>query len=377
VRSDFIQIYKPFLALLITLFLFGACDSEFKQEPDQNGYKRTLIVYIGRDNNLSDPGEDKISSIVKGWNGQNGNLIIYQDSTGGNPGLMEVYRENGTNKIKTIQEYQEQNSASPLVFNKILTDALNLYPADSYGLIVFSHATGWLPKSTINSPRSIIKDQDDEMDLVDFAAAIPSGYFNFIVFEACFTAGIEVAYELRNKTDYIIGSSAEIISPGYKEIYASSLNYLFKKEALLKPFANDIFHLISTNDTYYKSGTISLIETTGLNDLANYIKINIDENKIPEVLVSDVQRFNRSRSGLFFDFEDYFSRILTSSSLSLFKNLLDDCVIYKNATPSFLLNWNGFEIEKHSGLTTYIPQQSFPYLNEEYKKLAWYKAVFE
>lgn len=84
----------------------------------------------------------------------------------------------------------------------------------SYGFIVFSHASGWLPQGTLTSPLSIIMDKKQEMELSDFAQAIPDKTFNYIIFEAYFMSRIEVAYELKKKSDYILASLAEILSPG-------------------------------------------------------------------------------------------------------------------------------------------------------------------
>jgi hypothetical protein len=369
-----------YLAYFITgFFLFASCDSDCEIKKDE--YKRTVIAYIGRDSNLTARGEDKIQSMLEGWNGKNGNLIIYQDTAVGNSGLMEVYRENNENKIRTIREYENENSADPNVFKRVLNDAISLYPADSYGLIIFSHASGWLPEATLTSPRSFITDHKDEMELIDMAAAIPAGYFDFIVFETCFSAGIEVAYELKDKTGYIIASSAELLSPGFKEIYASSLNYLFEKEPKLEAFTRNVFTLMSESDTYFKSVTLSLIKTEKLHALGAFLRQYIDKEKISAVKPYDVQHFDRYSYRLFFEFEDYYSRILNDEAPGEeLKTLLNECVPYKDATPSFLTgssSWRGFDIERHSGLTTYIEQENFPFLNREYKKLAWYRAVFE
>jgi hypothetical protein len=354
----------------------SCCDSDSEKNKDE--YKRTVIAYIGRDSNLTVNSEDKIQSMLEGWDGRNGNLIIYQDTAVGNSGLMEIYREKGENKIKTIREYENENSADPAIFKRVLNDATSLYPADSYGLIIFSHASGWLPEATLAAPRSFIKDHKDEMELTDMAAAIPAGYFNFIVFETCFSAGIEVVYELKDKTDYIIASSAELVSPGLKEIYASSINYLFEKEPKLEAFTRNIFTLMSESDAYFESATLSLIKTEKLYDLGVFLHKYIDKEKISAVNPYDVQHFDRYSYRLFFDFEDYYSRILNDNApVQELKALLNECVPYKDATPSFLLDWRGFEINHHSGLTTYIEQEDFPYLNQAYKKLAWYRAVFE
>jgi hypothetical protein len=361
---------------IIGFFLFASCESDCPINKDE--YRRTVIAYIGRDNDLTKRSEDKIQAMLEGWDGRNGNLVIYQDTAVGNSGLMEVYREKDVNKIRTVREYTNENSADPDVFKRVLNDAISLYPADSYGLIIFSHASGWLPEATLAAPRSFIKDDKDEMELIDMAAAIPAGYFDFIVFETCFSAGIEVAYELKDKTNYIIASSAEILSPGFIEIYASSLNYLFEKEPKLEAFTRNIFTLMSESDTYYKSATLSLIRTEKLYALGAFLHQYIDKGKINNVYLYDVQHFDRYSYRLFFDFEDYYSRILNDNVPEQeLKALLNECVPYKDATPSFLTNWMGFDIKRHSGLTTYIEQEYFPYLNREYKKLAWYKAVFE
>lgn len=370
------QFYLLYFIFTTCSILLTSCDLD--NDAKEEKYKRTIIAYIGRDNNLTAKYEDKIGYMLEGWDGRNGNLIIYQDTAGGNSGLMEVYRENGTNKTRIIQEYSSENSADPAVFKRVLNDAISLYPADSYGLIIFSHASGWLPEATLVSPRSFIKDHDDEMELTDMAAAIPTGYFDFIILETCFSAGIEVAYELKDKTDYIISSSAEILSPGFREIYASSMNYLFEKEPKLEAFTRNIFTLMSQSDDYFNSATFSLIKTEKLHDLGSFVRQFIDNEKIKSVNAFDIQHFDRYSYRLFFDFEDYFSRILKDDApRQEFEALLNECVLYKDATPSFLLNWGGFNIKYHSGLTTYIEQEDFPFLNREYQKLAWYKTVFE
>jgi hypothetical protein len=368
-----------FFYIILGFSLFTSCDSDCKKSKDE--YKRTLIAYIGRDNDLTVRHEDKIQAMMEGWDGRNGNLIIYQDTALGNPGLMEVYREKDVNKIKTVREYAKENSADPDVFKRVLNEAISLYPADSYGLIIFSHASGWLPEATLAAPRSFFRDGKSEMELTGMAAAIPAGYFDFIVFETCFSAGIEVVYELKDKTNYIIASSAELLSPGFKEIYASSLNYLFDKEPKLEAFTRNVFTLMNESDAYYKSATLSLIKTEKLHALGAFLHQYIDKEKINDVNLYDVQHFDRYSYRLFFDFEDYYSRILSDNAPKQeLKALLSECVPYQDATPSFLTgsdSWRGFDIKHHSGLTTYIEQESFPYLNQEYKKLAWYQAVFE
>lgn len=83
---------------------------------------------------------------------------------------------------------------------------------------------------------------------------------------------------------------------------------------------------------------------------------------------------------LFFDFEDYYLCFLeTDERRAELSGLITRCVVWKAATPGFMdqgaPSFNGFAINTHSGLTTYIPQADFPYLNQEYEKLEWTKAA--
>ncbi|MDR1602967.1 MAG: hypothetical protein LBS42_11150 [Tannerella sp.] len=342
-------------------------------------FNRTVFVYIGRDNSLRNAAEEKIESLKNGWDGKNGYLIVYQDLSGKGSVLQEIYVENGIGKTKEIYRQEKENSASPEVFADVLKRVVETYPADSYGLILFSHASGWLPEGTLSSPRSLVQDEGENtwMDITDFAAAIPDAQFDYIIFEACFMAGIEVAYELRNKTEYIVASSAEILSPGFKGIYETSMNELFNKNASLGlvKFTKDAYDAVDAQTGELRSATFSVIETKGLNVLSDWLRENISDEK--SVDIGEIQYFDRYSYHLFFDFEDYFSRVLKDDEKrDELRRLVNSCMLFKASTPEFMPSYLGFKVEKHSGLTTYIRQSSYPYLNAKYEELEWFKKIY-
>jgi hypothetical protein len=106
---------------------------------------RTLLVYLGGDNNLDAETYDKLVQIKNGWeDGTDGNIIVYQDTPfKDSPRLMEIDGKSEKGYI-TIHTYDQENSASPQVLKRVINDVTRLYPAKSYGLIVFSHGSGWL-----------------------------------------------------------------------------------------------------------------------------------------------------------------------------------------------------------------------------------------
>lgn len=111
---------------------------------------RTLLVYLGGDNNLDAETYDKLVQIKNGWeDGTDGNIIVYQDTPfKDSPRLMEIDGKSEKGYI-TIHTYDQENSASPQVLKRVINDVTRLYPAKSYGLIVFSHGSGWLPPHTL------------------------------------------------------------------------------------------------------------------------------------------------------------------------------------------------------------------------------------
>lgn len=355
---------------LVISFLAVSCQED--DSPIVVPSQHVLLLYMGGDNNLSGETDQKIEAIRKAWNGSlNDRLVVYQDTYSAPPTLVEIVKEGGQNVKKIIKTYPEENSADAAVFGRVIQEVKLLYPSPSYGLLLFSHASGWLPQATLLQPRTVIVDKKDEMDIVDFAKAIPDKAFDYIVFEACFMSGIEVMYELKDKTDYIVGSSAEILSPGFTPIYPQIINNLFEPTPNLKAFTETAFNYFNSKTGYEQSATFTVVKTAELSKLAAWIKANVDQSA--SVNIFDLQHFDRYSYRLFFDFEDYFSRLLkTEQQKTELKNLISKCIVYKAATPYFMLGWNGFEVKLHSGLTTYVQQEKYPYLNDEYKKLSWY-----
>jgi hypothetical protein len=337
---------------------------------------RVLLVYFGGDNNLSTETYQKIEAIKKGLMGNNANrkVLVYHDPSNAAPVLTELKSRNGQTVADTVAKYGEENSASASVFARVVNEVREKYPAKAYSLLLFSHASGWLPQGALNNPslRSVVIDGNDEMEIAAFARAIPDGTFDCIVFEACLMACIEVAYELKDKTGYILASSAEILSPGFMEIYPDALNYLLDGNPAA--FAEQAFGYFNKQEGEMRSATFSIIKTDGLQPLARFIADNCRMYRAVDIL--NVQHFDRNRSyRLFFDFEDYYSRLLDSEAQQLeLQRLIDNCVVWKQATPSFLINSYGFYINRYSGLTTYIPQDNFPKLNVLYEEMEWRKS---
>lgn len=65
----------------------------------------------------------------------------------------------------------------------------------------------------------------------------------------------------------------------------------------------------------------------------------------------------------------------SSSEYGAIESAVNTVVVWKAATPTFMDGYNGFVVDRHSGLTTYIEQAEFSKLNTAYRQTAWYGAT--
>lgn len=378
------MVWRYVLHILCTFFpvFFVACEGyQFLDDRIPASTNRTVLVYLGVDNNFWPEAAEKIEQLTENWDKNiDGNLLVYADA-GERPVLVHIYHtEKRGNVADTIEIYPRENSASPQTFARVLREVKAYCPASSYGLVVLSHATGWLPAEMSKpSPklRSVIVDMGanetaNYMELSDFADAIPYN-LEFIVFDACFMASVETCYELKDKAKYIVASPTEVLTPGF--VYASMMKHLFKPEADLKAVAREFYEYYDKQSDLYRSATISVVKTAGLDELATITK-EISGQNTSWVNINSVQSYGYGKQKIYSDLGDYV-RQMSPERYDVFQRALDGCVQYKAHTPFFYSS--GTEtlhiIRTFSGLSVYMPQAAYVEANEAYKKLKWAERI--
>lgn len=197
--GHFFQFYdmNRWLVLIFSVFLLSACEKGGENEPvpEPRLAERTVMVWLAGDNNLYPEVPRKLSALAEGFrhSAEAGcRLLVYADYRGSHPQLVEMMPDGNRTVLET---YPVRNSASPETLARSLRHMTELAPAECYGLIVFSHATGWLPQGALEDPyltneadtRTVLDDEGFQMPLEDFAAALPDDIlFDYIVFENCF-----------------------------------------------------------------------------------------------------------------------------------------------------------------------------------------------
>lgn len=343
--------------------------------------------------------------------------------------LRRIYK---TSKGKVISDTlkvfgKETIAASPSTLSAVLTLVKEKFPAKGYGMVVSSHGSGWLPAGYYYSPsrfenahkgevgtsrqgiaaqsvghprlpvpegdlpdtdpfygmtRSIGQDYiyikgsyyGHEMSVSEFADAIPY-HLDYLLFDMCFSGGAEVAYGLKDKADYLGLSPAEVLADGMFN-YTKITSFLLNRETPdLEGLFKDSFEMYDKQSGAYRSSTVNLVRTSGLDNLASVCARMINEysDTLADAPVDDIQGYYRQGRHYFYDLVDIFEKCGASKAdLEDLDKAVDGCVIYKNSTGQFL---EDYDIKAYSGFSMYLPCAGTPLLDLYYRKEVWNNAT--
>lgn len=253
------------------------------QEPQ---IRRTIIAYIIADNNLNANFQSDVNEMITGSNDlpEDCRLVAYVDPSNGTPYIIEI--KDG--KREVLKNFNEFYSISADSMTNILQWIADKYPADEYALIIGGHGTGpliendtikttyftklyaygpdetgssagtstkkWLNIPSFATILSNIKDKKKNSEL----------HFEYIFFDCCCMQTAEVAYELRNYTDYIIAPASE--TPANGAPYEHIVPLLgTDKELIGKSIIDNYITYTSWNGT--GGIAISTVKTSEMEDL--------------------------------------------------------------------------------------------------------------
>ena len=391
---------KQILSIFVyfVAFLLSGCTKEQTERP-VSPVQRTLLVYFAADNNLSSNVQANLEGLVQGMTripAENGRIIAYLDTPGDNPRLVEVTAV-GTKEL--YRWSSAQNSASAATVREVIDRVRRTAPAERYGLVLWSHGMAWLPSSATGYfvkscqrseqawPATKYFGQDTGanptgyIETNDLAAAIPDGMFDYILFDACFMASVEVQYALRNKADWIIAAPTEVIAESFP--YADITSELLHRDPDLKAVCESYYlHYAQHVRPTYRSATVSLVSTSQLEALATATAelYGAALTRNPAVFsdfdLSAVQPMDRFYRHSLFDLNDITSRLeatgaVGSSETARWREQLGRTIRYNAHTAAFL----DLPLRVCCGLSCYVPVKVYPELNEYYVTLEWYSAT--
>lgn len=387
---------KFFLILYLTIFSFCLSSCRDDIGPETKKPSRTLLIYAVASNNLESYLEKDMEEMIEAAPsvdglGSNINVLLYS-VTKSSTSVATLYSlaktSSGEWTFQPLRTYDRDTfSTDPQRMNEIYSAARELAPADTYGLILWSHGTGWIPEfyshggTRTGMQRSFGWDSyqgvTDKCDLIELADAIPAGMFDYIWFDACYMMGIEVAYQLRDKCDYIGGYPSEDWSPGMN--YDSTLPMLAAYKPDLEGAAKSFYDYYSDSNM---AVTVTLVATDGLDRLADAAADVYAAGSRPSSSSGLVDYGRYPCRGLY-DFgqfsEAYFCDSPSSDEsdlLTRFKSALSDVVVFGGCSSKDFNGKDGvFSPQRYSGFSCHFPGTSDNASEEYYLNLDWTKAT--
>lgn len=350
---------------------------------------RTVLIYAVASNNLDSYLQKDIDEMIAvapemSGLGSSSRVLLYsvRSKSADEATLAELLpTPSGEWEFQDIKSYSRNTfSTDPARMREVYSDVRSFAPSDTYGLVMWSHGTGWFPDfsshETSRMQRSFGWDTyqgvTDKCDIEELADAVPDRMFDYIWFDACYMMGIEVVYQLRDKCDFIAGYPTEDWSPGMN--YETTLPMLAAYDADLEGAAKAFFD-------YYNNAnmavTVSLIATTGLDRLADAAAAAYAAGARPED-ASGLQDYGRSPYRGLYDFGQ-FTRAYAGNShdiISTFDDALDDILVFGGcSTKDFNGKEGAFDPEQYSGLSCHFPDTSDAEKEEYFRTLDWVKAT--
>lgn len=407
---------KRLLALLLSVLVLVACDDKNTYE-EPVAPEQTLLMYFPWSGN--DSGStgllshfltniDDMEEAIR-YNAPEGcRVLVYlveRKVETGIGGATNTYFEGSLQELKArggkvervqLTSYRDPDMTEAEQIARLLKDVQAYAPAPRYAMTIGCHGMGWIPAmatkavSREGAEREYWEYEGVEQTrwfggmTAEFQTEIPTlaesirragMKMEYILFDDCYMSSVEVAYELKDVTDYLIGSTSEIMAEGfpYTEIGALLLGEV-DYEGICESFYQ---YYMERNS--YPCGTVAVTVCRELEALAEVMKrINAASEELTASELNQVQVLDGYDPCRFYDLGDYVNFYCKDAALrGEFERQLERAVpaAFRRHTPTFYSMTSGeTDINAFSGITTSDPSLS-PLVVDVKGSTAWWKAT--
>ena len=444
------QIKKTCSLIIATLFIVVGVSCSNGDSPDGPDVPitpvgQTVFMFFPWSNSLLSDFRrtvEDMQTVVAQRSMKDERIVVFMATSEREAVLFELKKQNGRCLTDTLRRYSDRPFTSRQWLTSLFSEVMTLAPASRYGMVVGCHGLAWVPvQGQRNAPKRLgsqekIDEEDNlykeeridkeglykeeridkegepndlmhfevqgpvttrfiggtypetQIETTDLADAMADAglHTEYILFDACYMSSVEVAYELKDVTHYLIASPTEVISYGFPYITMG-------KHLLGTPNYKDI---VDSFISFYSSynlpyGTVAVTDCTQLDALAA-IAQQINAAAAEPTNAASGGKLNTARSGknvpngvqimdgysptLFYDLGHLMSlkdagTVLTAA----FAEQLDKTVPYKGHTGQYFtaLKDEPVDIKHYSGLNT--SQGSLNHMADRLSETAWYKAT--
>lgn len=414
---------KKWLYTLLVIVL-AACSNEIPEQQPAKRSGRTVLAYLISNNkagSLDTYLRDNVIDMYTALGNMKESctlLVFYRPYTGdaplNKPTLMSFYADGRGNinnvaaltgseltfdavcRIAQKKEYtmNSQIATDPAVMEEVFTDMQTVAPSDSYGLILGSHATGWMKGNSVQS-KAFGDDGGYHIDIPDLANVLKKSFsekLDFVLFDACMMGNAEVGYELKDVTSHCIASVME--TPVYGFPYDQILPYLYTENIDYPAVCHEFMSFNKTNNLW---GTCAVMDCSQMENLASAVKAKLSEwqDALSSVSMQNVQQYGVNSYKYFsYDVFDFFRELGRKSgvvkttdlneAIASVQGALNQAVIAKDCLSGVDYDFDGLVIDgtRFCGIGMYIPKEYNPYVanktawNNYYEQsISWYRAA--
>ena len=431
------QIKKTCSLIIATLFIVVGVSCSNGDSPDGPDVPvtpvgQTVFMFFPWSNSLLSDFRrtvEDMQTVVAERSMKNERIMVFMATSEREAVLFELKKQNGRCLTDTLRRYSDRPFTSRQWLTSLFSEVMTLAPASRYGMVVGCHGLAWVPvqgqrnaqkrlgsqerideEDNLYKKERIDKEGDDlmhfevqgpvttrfiggtypetQIETTDLADAMADAGFHteYILFDACYMSSVEVAYELKDVTHYLIASPTEVLSYGFPYITMG-------KHLLGTPnYKGIVDSFISFYSSYnLPYGTVAVTDCTQLDALAA-ITQQINAAATEQISAASEGKLNTARSGknvpngvqimdgysptLFYDLGHLMSlkdagTVLTAA----FAEQLEKTVPYKGHTGQYFtaLKDVPVDIKHYSGLNT--SQGSLNHMADRLSETAWYKAT--
>ena len=420
------SIYNGVLRLLAVACgaaVLAACHHD-ADAPATGSLRRVVVVYMAAQNSLGALRQhvEDSTEIMAGrrYLHPHDRVLLFIDDEAA-PRLYSIDREH--DKPQLLRHWtHDACSTDPATLREVLTLAGQAFPAQQYGLVLWSHADGWLPPTstdyggygsplaTTHRPQSFgidsgpdghMSNTGAEMAVDDIARAVHGAglHLRYIFMDCCLMQTLETAYALRQVCDYITASPAPIPSSGAN--YEHQLrNGLLADDptAMARTYLADVQD--EAQQTHYGDFglVISCLRTDRLDALAAALHAALphatlaghaeaDMTHVLHYLTYSPSYGYRPHS---YDARQALSSLLPAAQQTAVLACLDDAVVWRGATEACWIgphDWQFAHIDTAASyypfVSMFVPQSIYTTqaarcwygdLNQAFQSTAWYAA---
>ncbi len=411
------------LAVCLGGQLLLSCNGDENETPappvvHEKGH-RTVLVYMAAENSLSSYAVDDIAEMMQGSKSlaADDHLIIFVDRAvrGEMPYLAQV--KDGDTLV--VYRYDTDfYSSAPERMRDVIARVDSMYPAESYGLVLWGHATGWLitndstaqtadgrqsagtqqyaPRKAYgqdtgsNTTQSAMSRWMNMPQMAKALEQLPERLFIFA--DCCCMMSVEAAYELRHTCRYMIGSPAEIPADGAP--YHLLLPELFSDSPEFYRGLIDVYfdYYLQNYSTVYPalsgySVPLSCVDMQQMEALAQASRQLVLPTA--DVSLDSVAYYFNIDAAVMHDMAHYAWRNLPAETFDQWLPALNRAVPYRRfsarwlserANRMYFSRFAGYTEDTFAGLSMFVPLSSYTYSSSfDYlgglRKLQWCYAV--